>query len=353
MAVRRVSAVAAIGGGLVLTLALGVYLRWFLAGLGLALPSFTRFEYLRHAHSHLGYYAVLVPLAWLGWTQRGIIALRPREAWLYGASTGLATLGFVQAGYGLLGIIGSTIVGLLWLLAAWRAARAARGSDDPLQVVLCGTAAALACIPVIAISLRRDPALAAAAVQSFLSLMLFLVVAPSALTALNLRQRTAWGLCVAGLGAGVALGLWPSPLTRLALAALAMYWLDAARRMPTAPLAAAWAAAALGLLALAGGLLPNTRDVAVGAVHFLVLGPLLMAIATPTLAAGVRERAWWIYLAAVSALAGPLLLRAFGLAPQGSAIASAIGGTALLLWWGITLAQWASMFTRRPPAART
>jgi hypothetical protein len=349
----RARSLGAIALGLALTLALGAYLRWFLAGVGVDLPSFTRFEHLRHAHSHLGYYAVLVPLAWLGWARQGVMALQPREAWLYGAGTALATAGFVQAGYGLLGIVGSTLVGALWMLAAWRAARAARGSDDPLQLVLCGTVAALACIPVIAIALRRDPTLAAAAVQSFLALMLFLVVAPSALVALGLRQRGAWGLGVAGLGAGAALGLWEHPVTRVALAVLAAYWLDAARRMPTAPLRAAWGAAAVGLLALASGLLPAVRDVAVGAVHFLVLGPLLMSLAAPSVAAAAPEKWWWVYLVAVGTLAGPLVWRALGVASPGTAVASAIGGTAVLLWWVVLLVQWASGFTRRPPAART
>lgn len=327
----------AIALGLVTTLALGVYLRWYLAGVGVGLPTWTRFPYLRHAHSHLGYYAVLVPLAWLAWHARGVAALRPREAWTYAAFTLVATIGFVQSGYGLLGIVGSTVVGVLWLLAAFRAARAARGSDDPLLTILCGTVAALACIPIIAIALRRDPALAANAVQSFLALMLFLVAAPSALVALQLRQRAAWGLCVAGVGAGLALGLWDALPTRTALLVLAAYWLDAARRMPAAALQVAWTAAALGLAALGLRLVPNTHDVGVGAIHFLVLGPLLMALAWRKPGGGVREWGWWVYLAAVALLAGPLVARGLGAGAAWTALASAVGGTGVLIWWGVVL----------------
>lgn len=335
MLVRRGIAV-----GLILTLAVGLYLRWFLAGVGLTIPAWTQYPFVRHAHSHLGYYAVLIPLAWLAWSSRGITALRPREAWTYAAFTGIATVGFVQAGYGLLGIVGSTVVGLLWLLAAVRAARAARGADDPLQTILCGTVAALACIPVIAISLRRDPALAAAAVQSFLALLLFLVAAPSALVALGLRQRAAWGLCVAGIGAGLALGLWDALPARIALLVLAAYWVDAAWRMPARVLQVAWAAAAVGLAALGLRLVPNAHDVGVGAIHFLVLGPLLMALAWRLLADGVRAWGWWGYLAAVALLAGPLVVRGMG-AAQGAwvGVASAIGGTGVLVWWGVVLSS--------------
>jgi len=147
-------------------------------------------------------------------------------------------VGFVQAGYGFLGITGSTIVGALWLLAALRVTRGVRGHDNPLATVLCGTVAALACIPIIAMSVRANPERAAAAVQSFLAFLLFLVVAPSALAAVGLRQRGIWVLCVAGLGAGLALGLWDTWVTRAALATLGLFWLDAARRMPAPHLVA-------------------------------------------------------------------------------------------------------------------
>jgi hypothetical protein len=338
-ALARAIALALLG-----TLALGVYLRWFLAGVGVTLPSWTLYPYLRHAHSHLGYYAVLIPLAWMAWHARGVASLRPWEAGGYAGFTVLATVGFVQAGYGLLGIVGSTVVGGLWLVAAVRAARAARGADDPLQTILCGTVAALACIPVIAISLRRDPALAAAAVQSFLALLLFLVAAPSALLALGLRQRAAWGLCLAGIGAGLALGLWDALPARVALLGLAGFWLDAARRMPALVLQVAWAAAAVGLAALGLRLVPNAHDVGVGAIHFLVLGPLLMALAWRRLAEGVSAWAWWVYLAAVALLAGPLVVRGMGVATGAwVGVGSAVGGTGVLLWWGVTLARGARL----------
>ncbi len=333
---RRI--VRAIAAGLLGTLALGLWLRWFLAGVGVALPSGAAFAHLRHAHSHLGYYAVLLPLAWMAWRAEGGDALRAREGWLYALATVVATIGFAMAGYGLLGIVGSTIVGALWLVAGVRVARGTRGSDDPMVAVLPGTVLALSCIPIIATSLRSDPPLAAAAVQSFLSALLFLVVAPAALTALGLRQRWAWGTVVTGAGAAFALGLWPSVWTRIALGVHALTWLVAARRLPQVHHGVVWGAAALGLLLVAVGAVPLVHDSAIAAVHFLVLGPLLSALVARNLAAGLPSWAWWLYHGAVALLAAPLAWRALW-GGGWTGLASAVGGTAVVLWWGAVLGR--------------
>lgn len=331
----------AVAAGLLGTLALGVWLRWFLAGVGVALPGGTTFPYLRHAHSHLGYYAVLVPLGWLAWERSsGRAALRRWERWLYAAATVVATVGFVQRGYGILGIVGSTLVGALWLLAAWRIAR----SDAPIVAVLPGTVLALACIPLIATSLRSDPAFAAAAVQTFLTALLFLVVAPSAVSALGLRERWPWATVVTGALSALALGLWPTVLARVGLGLHALSWLDVARRIEAPVFALPWLAAALGLLAVASGVIPLTHDVAIGAIHFLVLGPFVPSLTRSRIAAQLPPWAWWIHHGATAALAAPLLLRGAGWihAPSGGAmmgIASAIGGSALAAWWLAVLAR--------------
>lgn len=339
----------AVAIGLVGTIALGLWLRWFLAGVGVLLPDWTNFAFLRHAHSHLGYYAVLVPLAWGAWESTTDSAtLRRWERMLYAAGTIIATIGFVQAGYGLLGIVGSTIVGALWLVAAWRIARRARSQDDPMVAVLPGTLLSLACIPLIAASLRSSPAFAAAAVQSFLTAMLFLVVAPGATVALGLRQRWAWGAVISGALSAMALGLWPSTVAKLGLAIHALYWIDVARRVPTLVLALPWYAAAAGILVVATGAVPLTHDVAIGAIHFLVLGPFLSALAHRGLSASVPSGAWWWHHLGVALLAGALVWRG-GIAPAvgattgtaGAAVVSAIGGTIVVGWWlGALVTMW-------------
>lgn len=330
---RRVAA------GLLTTLAFGVWIRWRLAGVPI-LPALEQvpFAFARHAHSHLGYYAVLIPLAWHAWRQRGHRGLSAVEALVYGAATVLATIGFLRAGYGVLAIIGSTAVALLWMLAAWRVSRAApRG--ELLTLMFPGTLLALAWIPVIAISLRRDPALSAAAVQTFLAALMFIVVAPSALAARGVsRHATPVLIAALGLGAAVALGVWTGWPARLALAAYAVWWIAALRpaALPTR-LAVPWGAAGAGLLSVSTGLLPYGHDIGIAAVHYLVLGPLLPMFLDARTGARVPAWAWWCYQLLVAAFAGSIALR--GVVPAAwPSQAAALIGTAIFAWW--TLAMW-------------
>lgn len=326
------------------TLLTGIGMRWMLAG-GLPMPpDWLPFQNLRHAHSHLGYYGVLLPLSWLAWQRVGVTVLGPRAGWTYAAATLVSVLGFAHSGYGPAATVGSTVIAVLWIVAAWRAFRRgnpgtdARGADNPLVIVFPGTLLALACIPVIALSATRAPDRAAAAVQSFLAALLFLVVAPSALTAQDRRPRWAWIALLSGSAAALAMGLWPASLTRAGLVVHAALWFDAARGIPSLPLRVPWMLAAGGAAALGLGALPLTREVGVGAVHFLVLGALLPSLAAGVSAERVRPTWWWLHLAAALALTGPLLLRAFG-AGAWTATASAVGGSLLGAWWLVALAS--------------
>ena len=71
-----------IGAALLVTLAIGVWLRWSLAT---TLPLPAPFGNARHAHSHLGYFGLLFPLAWLGWRAAGVAVPGPRISALYAA----------------------------------------------------------------------------------------------------------------------------------------------------------------------------------------------------------------------------------------------------------------------------
>lgn len=327
-----------VAAGLLATLLFGVWIRWRLAGVPIhAALDAVPFAFARHAHSHLGYYALLIPLAWHAWRQRGHQGLSATEALVYGAATVLSTIGFLRAGYGVLAIIGSTIVALQWMLAAWRVARAApRG--DLLTLMFPGTLIALAWIPVIAASLRRDPELSAAAVQTFLAALMFTVVAPSALAARGVTRHASPVLvAVLGLGAAVALGVWPGWPARLALAAYAAWWLTALR--PAAlplRLALPWGAAGVGLLTVSTGLLPYGHDVGIAAVHYLVLGPLLPMFLDARLGARVSPWAWWTYQSLVGAFAASIALRSVVQVAWPSQ-AAAIIGTAILGWWALAL----------------
>lgn len=325
-----------VGGALLATLVLGVALRWWLAG-GLPLPG--DFRHLRHAHSHLGYYAVLFPLAWLGWRHVGASVPGPRLLGVYSGATGLAFVGFLGAGYGAAAIAGSAVVGLVWLLSAWRLRHRVLDPRDPLGLVLPGVVLAEACIVPIAASVDADPARAQAWVATFLSLLLLAVIVPSALAARGVRARAAPLLAVAAALGAAALGVWPGWPAR---AGLLLYagWLGLASLGASMPvhLRTVWAVVAVGLAGMALGLLPDARPVVVGAVHFLVLGPVLASLAPLGLARNPGPTAWWGYHVLTALLAGPLLLQGMGVA-RGTMTASALGGTGVLLWWGWTLAR--------------
>ncbi|HRN52706.1 MAG TPA: hypothetical protein PK788_04375 [Gemmatimonadaceae bacterium] len=333
---RRVAA------GLLATLAFGVWIRWRLAGVPIhsALEQ-VPFAFARHAHSHLGYYALLVPLAWYAWRARGHRGLKSTEALVYGIATVLATIGFLRSGYGALAIAGSTVVAVLWIVAAWRVARTvdARG---PLALVFPGTLLSLAWIPVIAISLRRNPALSAAAVQTFLAALMFTVVAPSALSLRGIARH--WPpllVGLLGLGAAMALGVWPSVPARLLLAGYAVWWLAALRSQGAiaafpARLALPWAAAGIGLLAMSSGLVPYGHDIGIAAVHYLALGPLLAMFLDARLGPRVAPWAWWLYQALVATFAGSIAARAFVPAAWPSQ-AAAVVGSAIFVWWALAL----------------
>ncbi|MBA3854010.1 MAG: hypothetical protein C0503_06315 [Gemmatimonas sp.] len=340
-----------IAAGLLATLLFGVWIRWRLAGV----PIFTSleqipFSFARHAHSHLGYYALLIPLAWSAWAVRGQRALSFAESTVYGVATVLATVGFLRAGYGVLAIVGSTVVALQWMLAAWRMTRAAP-VGDLLRLMFPGTLFSLAWIPVIAISLRRDPALSAAAVQTFLAALMFTVVVPSALVARGiLRQGPPPLVAALGLGGAVALGAWNGWPARLFLAGYALWWLSALRtrkeaipestRSADGPfplrLSLPWAAAGLGLLAMSSGLVPAAHDIGIAAVHYLVLGPLLPMFVDGQMRTRLRAWSWAVYQASVAAFATCIALRAFVPAAWPTRWA-AIMGTFLLLWWSLAL----------------
>lgn len=327
---RRVIAFA-----LVLTLSLGVWLRSALAGwVGLGGLDFA---HLRHAHSHLGAYGVLFPLAWFAWQRRGVWVPGPWMQRVYTGAVGLAVVGFVRAGYGPEAIVGSTVVGGIWLVGAWKLRRSVFDWNDALAPVPVGIVAAMACVPNIALTLRRDPELAQRWVATFLGVLLLVAVTPSAVAVSRAKVRGAPLLGVAGLLGAAALGVWPEVPARIGLAGFGV-WLAslAASRVLDAPTRVSWGLLGGGLLALASGLLPHARSSIIGAVHFLVLGPVLLSLSSP-----VREVAskWrWALLAGIGLLTAPLVAQGLGVMEHTLAL-SAVGGLLVFATWvGLLLA---------------
>lgn len=316
------------------TLGLGLYLRWALTGRFALVGTFA---HLRHAHSHLGVYGLLFPLAWAGWARAEAPTPGPRSALLYGAATLLAFIGFATEGYRVPAIVGSTLVGGVWLTTGWRLAPFLRQLRHPLAVVPFGVTASLACIPPIAMNLRTAPDVAHAWVATFLTTLQLVVLVPSMLAG-ERAQLVPWpALLLAGGLGSLALGAWSHPVSHVGLAAYASVLLVFGTRaaLPLA-LRVSWVAVAAGLFGMATSLLPNTRPVAVGALHFLVLGALL-----PTLArhhAPLSGTALWALVSAAAGLSLPLVLQGLG-AGLWTLTASAMGGTAFVVVTVVLIAR--------------
>jgi len=322
---------AGLAVALAVTVSLGLYLRWVLTGrVGLV----GDFAHLRHAHSHTGYYAVLFPLAWAAWRGRGAPAPGPRARVVYGMAVGVAFFGFVRAGYGPEAIAASTVLGALWLSSAWDLRHRMRDLSDPLGAVPLSLVGALACVPPIAMNLRTQPEVAHGFVATFLAGLLFGVVVPSALARDAADTAAPWPLLLgAGALGALSLGAWPSIVTRAGLAVYALVvGLTVLRGGLRWHQQLAWTAVCLGLLAMAVGLLPNTRPVALGAIHFLVLGPALGTLVPPLLRRGVPDVAWLAGYGAAAALAIPLVAQGLG-AGMWTLDASAVGGSLVVVWW--------------------
>ena len=68
---------------LIATFALGVAMRWLLAGVAWPVANFSDW---RHAHSHTGFFGVLFPLAWVAADRSGMWTPGPRQIRFYFAS---------------------------------------------------------------------------------------------------------------------------------------------------------------------------------------------------------------------------------------------------------------------------
>lgn len=328
----------AIGVALAGTLLLGAWLRWGLTG---RLPLVGDFANLRHAHSHLGYYGVLFPLAWAGWRQAGAETPGPRVLAVYAAATALAFVGFLRAGYGIEAIVGSTVAGIVWLATGWRLRGRVAAWSDPLAPVLPGIVGAMACVPFVAMTLRSDPATAQALVATFLGALLLAVMVPSAFAARGVAVPGAPLLTLAALLGACSLGIWPAWPARIGLAGYGLWLVTAfGRRSLPLHLRLVWGLVGVGLVGMAAGLLPNVRPVVIGAIHFLVLSPVLGSLAAARLPRPLAPGAWWFNHAFVALLAAPLAAQGFG-AGAWTMTLSAIGGTGVVLWW--SYAAWAQV----------
>lgn len=316
------------------TVGLGALLRAFLAGSGWLPGGYVE---LRHAHTHLGWYGVVLPASIAAWRTGGLGAA-------YGAAVAVATVGFVAQGYGPVAIAASTLVLAWWLLHGWRLWRdgAARGWFAPAPPSVIAAAVA---IPSVAATLRRDPALSQALVAGFLAALLLGVALPAAARRAGLPPPRGRVLTLAVLATALYLGPLPiaSPLAAGPVA-LGVLLLRAASSPGWTDLRLLIAIVGIGLVAAGIGLLPWSRAVAVAAVHFGLLGPVLhgLLLEPPTgrAVAGVR----WLHHGSLGAMCAAIIAPAPTVA--------AVAGVAVAGWWLIWVAlRVAAASTFFPPGA--
>lgn len=320
---------AAILAALGATVLLGLFLRWQLAGVTDLWVA--QYAQLRHVHTHLGLYGALLPLAWLA--AYGDDGALPRLTGpIYGALVIAAHVGFASAGYGVLAIAGSTGVLTIWLFAAWRRRRLVIDGDGWLFGAPIAIPIAAACIPAIAVTLRRDPALSAGIVQSFLSVLVLGVLVPAALHVTGARapKKPLW--LVAALAGAAALGF--EQLSLLLLPVALVLLVTALRTRIDPLLRVLWLAFALGAGALATGLVATAAATGVAALHFAVLGPIMMGLAWPYVERVPQiVRVAWVL--AVTAMCGAIYLHA----PLAAAVCGSVVVALLAVGVGLILAS--------------
>ncbi|NOY27630.1 MAG: hypothetical protein GXP62_17330 [Oligoflexia bacterium] len=200
-----------------------------------------------------------------------------------------ATVGFAREGYGLTAIVCSTVVLFVWLGSAWRAAPflvQPRSWFGPAAPAIVGSAVA---IPMVAVFFQRDPTLSAELVQLFLTLLLFGVIVPAALSH---RQAAAplsplWTVSI--FGAALALGPWPAwpALAATALLGVQIAWAGWHSDSPW-DLRLLWVGLGAGLVLIGSGLLAESHAVAIAGLHYAILGPVLVSLGRPLCPRGPR-----------------------------------------------------------------
>lgn len=312
-------------GSLAGVIGMGLWLRLWLAGL---VESPLGFAELRSAHSHLAFYGLIFPGAWLAWLGRGVHVPGPRTLAVYTVAVLASTLAFAHSGYNLVSIVGSTVVLGVWLRWATPLFRLF-GERSWAGVAAPVVLAASLAIPVVAVLTRRGDPMAVEVVRAFLTWLLLGVAAPAALHRVQAPAPPAWASSLVVLGAGLALGPAPSLYTNTLLAVAGVGVVRAAA-LSVAPRAvqAGWFVMGVGLVGLGVGVLPEDYAVTLAGLHFAALGPVFTTLLRPA-------DSWltgWAYLTTLggfaAAISAPALIGG-GFWP----LVSALAGAAVVGFW--------------------
>ena len=317
------------------TLTLGLWLRWSLGETWDLTRDLSR---LQHAHAHLGYFGLLFPLAWLGWRPSGVQPFGPGALLCYALCTTLTCLGVAFFGYGPVTIMGSALIAAFLIWSSLGLFLGGHQADDPLVVVPWGVLVSLLCVLPIIMSLRSDNIpLAHDFASTFLAGILLLVIIPSAMAGRRLTVGPWPILFTTGLLGALFLGVVEHTIARIGLFAYAVLMITLTRssklEMHTR---ITWGVIATGLGLIALGVLPNTRTVALGTIHFLILGPVLATLAPLWLERPPPPWMWWLGHASWGAMSAALLAQEFIQSPWIWTIAIT-GGAATVIWWALAL----------------
>lgn len=302
--------------GVAATAAWGVALRGLLAGLW-TLPG--EYPNLRHAHSHGGVYLIVFPLCVLAWKHLGLLSIGRRTMAVYFAAAITSMFTFSRSGYSVASIVASTVVSAVWLLAAYRGRSMLRNERGAVRLMSVAFVIVTACIPPIAILTKRDPALATLVVHSFLATLFLLIALPIALRRTGAADLDARLYAPSALLAAAYLGAWPHRIAGLGLlgVAVAVAWsLMRSKIERVHTIAFLGFAAGSAMLALFG---PAGHHTTIGGLHYLLLGPLFMALVP------VSGREAWCTLFAASVMGASLLTMSW-LGPQLAHMVASVSG---------------------------
>lgn len=159
--------------GFLATVAFGTLYRMQFAGLEIGQSLLD----LRQGHSHLGFYALLMPLGWfVSRPSSDLRSIASRLWWVYPLGVFVASLGFFWSGYNAFSHVGSAIVLLFWLSVAWNQRRFVAGIGIFLSVPF---------LLMVIITRVLAPEQVTLAVRSYLAVLLFHVAVPIALVRLR------------------------------------------------------------------------------------------------------------------------------------------------------------------------
>ncbi len=215
----------------------------------------------------------------------------------------LSTVGFLRAGYAVDSIVGSTVVLIVWLYVAWVQRALFWRREDWLSFAPLGITLGAFCIPPIALLSRRDPGMAVLWVKTFLSLLIFLVVLPAALSRMSIRAPNRWLWYAASLAASCFLGIVPWPWLGLGLVVMGgwLVWAFWGADLPW-EIRGVWAVWAFAMILVGGRIVSYDHFLGIAGIHYTLLATFFLSC-------------WWIFWEKLPPLwlRFPYLLLVFGM----------------------------------------